>query len=52
MPLVFDSRFGRLSFISTSTVFGMPTDVLLSELAFETLLPADAATQAALRALV
>ncbi|MCE9661613.1 MAG: helix-turn-helix transcriptional regulator [Burkholderiales bacterium] len=49
IPLVFDSAFGRLSFISTSTVFGMPTDVLLSELALETLLPADAATQAALR---
>ena len=51
VPLVFDSPFGRLSFISTSTVFGMPTDVLLSELALETLLPADTATQAALRAL-
>ena len=52
VPLVYDSPFGRLSFISTSTVFGMPNDVLLSELALETMLPADASTQAALRALV
>jgi len=49
VPLVFDSPLGRLSFISTTTVFGTPNDVLLSELALETFLPADAATQAALR---
>ena len=44
VPLVFDSPLGRLSFISTTTVFGTPNDVLLSELALETFLPADAAT--------
>ncbi len=49
VPLVFDSALGRLAFISTTTVFGTPNDVLLSELALETFLPADAATQAALR---
>lgn len=36
-----------LSFISTTTVFGTPRDVTLSELALETLLPADEATAAA-----
>ena len=49
VPLVYDSPLGRLTFISTTTVFGTPNDVLLSELALETFLPADAATQAALR---
>jgi len=51
VPLVFDSAIGRLSFISTTTVFGTPNDVLLSELALETFLPADAATGEALRTL-
>jgi len=49
VPLVLDGPLGRLSFISTTTVFGTPNDVLLSELALETFLPADAATQSALR---
>jgi len=49
VPLVIDTRHGRLSFISTTTVFGTPIDVTLSELALETFLPADAATAAALR---
>lgn len=40
-----------LSFISTTTVFGTPVDITLSELALETFFPADAATGAALRAL-
>ena len=47
VPLVVESPLGRLSFISTTTVFGAPNDVLLSEFALETLLPADEATQAA-----
>jgi transcriptional regulator with XRE-family HTH domain len=38
-----------LSFISTTTVFGTPIDVTLSELALESFFPADAATAAALR---
>jgi transcriptional regulator with XRE-family HTH domain len=40
-----------LSFISTTTVFGTPVDITLSELALETFFPADAATAAALRAM-
>ena len=40
-----------LSLISTTTVFGTPVDVTLSELALETFFPADAATAGALRAL-
>ena len=49
VPLVIDTRLGRLSFISTTTVFGTPVDVTLSELALESFFPADAATAAALR---
>lgn len=40
-----------LSFISTTTVFGTPVDITLSELALETFFPADAATRAALEAM-
>lgn len=40
-----------LSFISTTTVFGTPVDVTLSELALESFFPADAATAEALRRL-
>ena len=50
VPLVIDTRAGRLSFISTTTVFGTPVDITLAELALETFFPADAATAAALRA--
>jgi len=39
-----------LSFLSTTTVFGTPVDVTLSELALECFFPADEATAAALRA--
>ncbi|THD77162.1 MAG: XRE family transcriptional regulator [Phenylobacterium sp.] len=42
---------GLLSFFSTTTVFGTPLDVTLSELALETFLPADAHTAEALRSL-
>ena len=38
-----------LSLISTTTVFGTPVDITLSELALETFFPADAATGEALR---
>ncbi len=44
VPLVLDSPAGRLSLISTTTVFGTPTEVTLSELAIEAFYPADAAT--------
>ncbi|HEX2540525.1 MAG TPA: helix-turn-helix transcriptional regulator [Caldimonas sp.] len=51
VPLLLDSALGRLSFISTTLVFGAPNDILLSELALETFLPADEATAVALRSL-
>jgi len=50
VPLVLRTDAGTLSFISTTTVFGTPVDVTLSELALETFFPADDATGAALRA--
>ncbi len=49
MPLRFRTDFGVLSFISTTTIFGTPVDVTLSEIALETFFPADAETAAALR---
>jgi len=50
VPFQLDTERGRLSFLSTTTVFGTPVDITLSELAIEAFLPADAATAAALRA--
>jgi hypothetical protein len=50
VPLLLRTPAGTLSFISTTTVFGTPVDVTLSELALETFFPADAATAALLRA--
>jgi transcriptional regulator with XRE-family HTH domain len=49
LQLAHDGRV--LSFISTTTVFGTPIDVTLSELALETFFPADAATSALLKML-
>lgn len=49
VPLQLDSPLGVLSFISTITVFGTPTEITLSELALESFLPADPATAQALR---
>jgi transcriptional regulator with XRE-family HTH domain len=43
---------GVLSFFSTTTVFGTPVDVTLSELALECFFPADQATAEAMRRLV
>jgi transcriptional regulator with XRE-family HTH domain len=48
VPLVLSSPAGTMSFISTTTVFGTPVDITLSELALETFFPADAATAAML----
>ena len=49
VPLVLDAGEGpRLSFLSTTTVFGTPVEVTLSEIAIETFFPADAETAAAL----
>ncbi|HWI10686.1 MAG TPA: helix-turn-helix transcriptional regulator [Burkholderiaceae bacterium] len=50
VPLQLATPAGTLSFISTTTVFGTPVDITLSELALETFFPADAATAALLRA--
>lgn len=49
VPLALNTPHGTLRFLTTLTVFGAPRDVTLSELAVETLLPADEATAAALR---
>lgn len=43
-PLVLDGPDGPLSFISTTTVFGTPLDVTLSEIAIEAFFPADEET--------
>ena len=50
VPLVLETPAGLLSFISTTTVFGTPVDVTLSELALETFFPADARDRRALAA--
>ena len=42
---------GVLSFFSTTTVFGTPLDITLSELALEAFFPADASTGEILRSL-
>ncbi|MEK1903190.1 MAG: transcriptional regulator, partial [Rhizobium sp.] len=49
VPLQLSTKAGLLSFISTTTVFGTPVDITLSELAIETLFPADKETAAILR---
>jgi hypothetical protein len=49
VPLQLITPDGVLSLISTTTVFGTPVDVNLSELALETFFPADAATAEVLR---
>ncbi|MFI5013556.1 MAG: helix-turn-helix domain-containing protein [Hyphomicrobiales bacterium] len=49
VPLQLITEAGILSFFSTTTVFGTPIDITLSELALECFYPADAATAEALR---
>jgi len=49
VPLQLVTESGILSFISTTTVFGTPVEITLSELAIEAFLPADAATATSLR---
>jgi transcriptional regulator with XRE-family HTH domain len=51
IPFQFRRGDQVLSFLSTTTIFGTPVDVTLSELTLETFFPADAATAAALHAL-
>jgi len=50
-PLKIRTEAGVVSFLSTITVFGTPTDVTLSELALEMLFPADTRTVAVVREL-
>ena len=49
IPFQLNTPAGLLSFFSTTTVFGTPVDVTLSELTLETFFPADAQTAHALR---
>ena len=50
-PLQIATPAGTVAFLSTTTIFGTPTDVTLSELALEMLFPADQATIAIVRRL-
>ncbi|MGQ0532290.1 MAG: helix-turn-helix domain-containing protein [Caulobacteraceae bacterium] len=49
-PLKLKTEAGTLSFLGVTTVFGMPQDVTLDELAIESFFPADAASAELLRA--
>jgi transcriptional regulator with XRE-family HTH domain len=49
VPLRIQTRLGVLSFLSTTTVFGTPLDVTLSELALELFFAADVVTDMAVR---
>ncbi|MGD0432438.1 MAG: helix-turn-helix transcriptional regulator [Acetobacteraceae bacterium] len=51
IPFQLATVHGPLSFISTTTVFGTPVDITLSELAIEAFFPADQATVAVMRRL-
>jgi transcriptional regulator with XRE-family HTH domain len=51
VPLRLRTAQGVLSFFSTTTVFGTPVDITLSELAIEAFFPADEATAVKLREL-
>jgi transcriptional regulator with XRE-family HTH domain len=51
IPLRLATETGVLSFLSTTTIFGTPVDVTLSEIALESFFPADAETASRLRAL-
>jgi hypothetical protein len=44
IPFQISTEAGVLSFLSTTTVFGTPVDITLSELAMESFFPADSAT--------
>jgi hypothetical protein len=44
VPLKLTTESGLLSFLSTTTVFGTPVDITLSEIALESFFPADRAT--------
>lgn len=50
VPLVLRTQNGELRFFSTTTVFGTPLEITLSELAIESFFPADADTARLLQA--
>jgi len=50
VPFTLETEAGRLSFFSTTTLFGTPVEVTLSEIAIESFFPADEATAEKLRA--
>jgi hypothetical protein len=50
VPCVLDVAGQRLSLFTTLATFGSPRDVTMAELTLELFYPADAATEAALRA--
>ncbi len=52
VPFQLQTEHGLLSFFSTTTIFGTPVDITLSELAMECFFPADAETSAALQRLL
>jgi transcriptional regulator with XRE-family HTH domain len=52
VPLQLVTEVGTLSFLSTTTVFGTPVDLTVSELAIESFFPADDATARALQNIV
>jgi hypothetical protein len=49
VPLRYRTSEGELALFSTTTVFGTPLDVTVSELAIEAFYPADTASAEALR---
>jgi transcriptional regulator with XRE-family HTH domain len=50
VPLIVQTRLGRLAFIGATTVFGSPADVTLEEIALDVMHPADTFTEAAVLA--
>lgn len=52
VPLQLATEGGVLSFLSTTTIFGTPVDITLSELAVESFFPADAATSETLTRII
>lgn len=50
-PMRLRSEAGELAFLGTTTVFGTPVEVTLSELAIESLFPADSKTSKVMRAM-
>ncbi len=49
IPLILDSPAGELSFLSTTTIFGTPIDISLSEMAIESFFPMDERTAQIMR---